>query len=63
MNKNIKAPEEYKKLKKQCLGMLRQIESGLEKNVEEDTKLHFGHVGSLYFIKDQLENICKFINL
>jgi len=63
MNRKPKAPEEYKKLKKQCLGMLRQIESGLEKQVGKDIKPHFGHVGSMYFIKDQLENICKFLNL
>lgn len=63
MNKNPKAPEEYRKLKKQCLGMLRQIEAGLEKHVGKDKKPNYGHVGDLHFIKDQLESICKFINL
>ena len=55
MNKNPKAPEEYRRLIKQCLGMLRQIESGLEKHVGGDKKPNYGHVGDLHFIKDQLE--------
>ena len=63
MNKNPKAPEEYKKLKKQCLVKLEQIERGLEKHVGKDKKPNFAHVGDLHFINDQLASICKFINL
>lgn len=63
MNHKTKAPEEYRKLKKQCLAKLEQIERGLEKHVGKDKKPNFGHVGDLHFINDQLEGICKFINL
>lgn len=63
MNQKTKAPEEYRKLKKQCLAKLEQIERGLEKHVGKDKKPNFGHVGDLHFINDQLEGICKFINL
>lgn len=63
MNQKPKAPEEYKKLKKECLSMLRQIENALEKHVGKDNKPNFAHVGDLYFINDQLASICKFINL
>lgn len=63
MNQITKAPEEYRKLKKQCLAKLEQIERGLEKYVGKDKKPNFGHVGDLHFINDQLEGICKFINL
>lgn len=63
MNKNPKAPEEYRKLKKQCLTKLEQIARGLEEHVGESKKSNFGHVGDLHFINDQLEGICKFINL
>ena len=63
MNKNTKAPEEYRKLKKQCLAKLEQIERGLEKHVGKDKKPNFAHVGDLHFINDQLASICKFINL
>ena len=38
MNKNPKAPDEYRKLKKQCLARLEQIEHGLEKHVGEGKK-------------------------
>lgn len=63
MNKNPKAPEEYRKLKKQCLAKLEQIERGLEKHVGKDKKPNFAQVGDLHFINDQLASICKFINL
>lgn len=63
MNQKPKAPEEYRKLKKQCLAKLEQIERGLEKHVGKDKKPNFAHVGDLYFINDQLASICKFINL
>lgn len=63
MNQKPKAPEEYRKLKKQCLAKLEQIERGLEKHVGKDKKPDFSHVGDLHFIKDQLASICKFINL
>lgn len=63
MNQKPKAPEEYRKLKKQCLAMLEQIERGLEKHVGKDKKPNFAHVGDLHFINDQLASICKFINL
>ncbi len=63
MNKNPKAPEEYRKLKKQCFARLEQIERGLEKHVGKGKKPNFALVGDLHFINDQLEGICKFINL
>ena len=63
MNKDPKAPEEYRKLKKQCLAKIEQIESGLKKHVEKGKRPNFAHVGDLHFINDQLESICKFINL
>lgn len=63
MSKNPKAPEEYRRLKKQCLVKLEQIEHGLEKHVGKDKKPNFAHVGDLHFINDQLASICKFINL
>ena len=63
MNQKPKAPEEYRKLKKQCLAKLEQIERGLEKHVSKDKKPNFAHVGDLHFINDQLASICKFINL
>ena len=63
MNKNPKAPEEYRRLKKQCQAKLEQIERGLKKHVGKDKKPNFAHVGDLHFINDQLESICKFTNL
>ena len=63
MNKYPKAPEEYRKLKKQCLVKVEHIKRGLEKHVGEGKKPSFSHVGDLHFINDQLEGICKFINL
>lgn len=63
MNQKPKAPEEHRKLKKECMNILHKIESGLEKHVGKDKKPNFAHVGDLHFVKDQLANICKFINL
>jgi len=63
MNHKPKTPEEYRKLKKQCLAKLEQIERGLENHVGKDKKPNFSQVGDLLFINDQLESICKFINL
>ena len=44
MNPKLTAPEEYRKLKKQCLAKLEQIELGLEKHVGKDKKPNFAHV-------------------
>lgn len=61
MAKQQKASEEYRKLKKQCKTLLKQIEHNLENHLKENAKPDFALVGDLYFIKDQLTQVQRFI--
>ncbi|OGE29668.1 hypothetical protein A3C29_06560 [Candidatus Daviesbacteria bacterium RIFCSPHIGHO2_02_FULL_40_16] len=63
MAKQQQASEEYRKLRSQCKTLLRQIECSLDQHLKEkeNEKPDFALVGDLYFIKDQLTNVSKFI--
>ncbi len=61
MAKQQQASEEYRKLKSQCKALLRKIEQNLDQHLKENEKPDFALVGDLYFIKDQLTQVQKFI--
>lgn len=63
MNKNTKAPEEYAKTKKQCQALVKRIQRGINAFSKPREKINYGHVGSLSHVKEQLENVCEFLNV
>ena len=62
MNKNTRATEEYVKTKKQCLALVKRIQRGINVFSKPSERINYGHVGSLSRVKEQLEDICEFLN-
>ena len=59
---NTDASKTYQERLKKVREHLARINTGLKKHVAKGEKLHWGHVGDLGYLDEQLKEVARFIN-
>ena len=59
---NTDAAKAYQERLKKVREHLARIDAGLENHVAASKKLHWGHVGDLGYLDEQLKEVARFIN-
>ena len=59
---NTDAGKAYAERLKKVREHLARIDAGLKKHVAKGEKLHWGHVGDLGYLDEQLKEVARFIN-
>ena len=60
--KSANASKAYAERLKKVREHLARIEAGLKNHVADGEKLHWGHVGDLGYLDEQLKEVARFIN-
>ena len=60
---NQKAIKQHRKATDDCKNLINQIKNKIELIAETDyDEIHFGHVGSANYVKNELQEILNFLN-